>query len=101
MPHWQLVLMGQAERVYQFDWTKAASTALTRSVLAYRVDQAGIGHVTPHDLRRSFAGFLDERGIDLRTIQTALRHRSADTTIRCYLAPNPTRALRAVAALEL
>jgi len=90
-----------AKRAYQFDWTRTASTALTRSVLARRAAQAGIGHVAPHDLRRSFAGFLDDRGIDLRTIQTALRHRSADTTIRCYLTPNPTRALRAVAALEL
>jgi len=90
-----------ATKDYRFNWAKTASTALTRSVLAHRANQAGIGHVAPHDLRRSFAGFLDDRGIDLRTIQTALRHSSADTTVRCYLTPNPTRALRAVAALEL
>ena len=86
---------------YRFDWKSPASTALVRSVLAHRTNVAGLGHVAPHDLRRSFAGFLDDRGIDLRTIQTALRHESADTTVRHYLTPNPTRALRAVEALEL
>ena len=86
---------------YRFDWTARASTALVRSVLTYRAHQAGLGHVAPHDLRRSFAGFLDDRGADLRTIQTALRHGSPDTTVRHYLIPNPTRALRAVEALQL
>ena len=86
---------------YRFDWTARASTALVRSVLTYRAHQAGLGHVAPHDLRRSFAGFLDDRGADLRTIQTALRHGSPDTTVRHYLTPNPTRALRAVEALQL
>ncbi len=93
-------LNGSASR-YWFDWADRSSISLVRSVLAYRARLAGIGHVAPHDLRRSFAGFLDGNGIDLRTIQMALRHGSPETTVRCYLAPNPTRALQAVGALRL
>lgn len=86
---------------YRFARDQPASTALVRSVLGHRARLAGIGHVAPHDLRRSFAGFLDEKGTDLRTIQLALRHGSPDTTARYYLTPNPARAFQAVGGLEL
>ena len=59
-----------------------------------RAAAANLGHVAPHDLRRSMAGLLhkerDERGnhrFDLTDIQQALGHVSPDTTVRSYLQP--------------
>jgi integrase len=70
-------------------------------LIVRRAEEAGLGLVATHDLRRSFAGFLDERGVDLGGIQAALRHSSPDTTQRAYLERSPRRALRAVADLQL
>jgi len=90
-----------ATKTYRFNWSQPSSPRLVRSVAAYRANQAQLGAIAPHDLRRSFAGFLDHNGADLRTIQMALRHGSPDTTARCYLTPNPQRAHAAVQALHL
>lgn len=50
----------------------------------------GIPNLCPHDLRRSYAGLLEDNGVQLREIQTALRHADISTTER-YLADNPAR----------
>lgn len=93
-------LLGSA-RLYQFDWSRPLTTWAVRQIVARRAEDAGLGVVATHDLRRSFAGFLDEDGRHLQDVQAALRHSSPSVTARCYLDPSPRRAVEAVAALRL
>lgn len=72
-----------------------------RKIIARRAEDAGVGTVATHDLRRSFAGFLDEDGTDLKGIQAALRHSSPHVTARCYLDRSPRRAIDATSDLRL
>jgi len=51
---------------------------------------AGIGHVAPHDLRRSVAGALQESGVAIDKISRLLRHSNVAVTER-YLSRLPQR----------
>jgi site-specific recombinase XerD len=51
---------------------------------------AGLGHVAPHDLRRSVAGALQEAGVPIDKISRLLRHRNTGITER-YLSRLPMR----------
>jgi integrase/recombinase XerD len=42
----------------------------------------GLGHVTPHDLRRTYATASLTHGVDLATVQACMGHASPTTTIR-------------------
>lgn len=86
---------------YVFDWNRSLTPWSVRRIIARRAEEAGIGVVATHDLRRSFAGFLDEDGTDLKGIQAALRHSSPEVTARCYLDRSPRRAIEATAHLRL
>jgi integrase len=63
-------------------------------IVTYRAALAGLGHVTPHDLRRTAAGLLHRattddgaHHFDLLDIQQVLGHSDPATTMRSYLAP--------------
>ena len=62
-----------------------------------RAEEAGLGHMSPHDLRRTAAGILhravSEEGahyFDLLDIQKVLGHADPATTMRSYLDPMDT-----------
>lgn len=64
-------------------WTRGLTTsASVQQIVARRARAAGIDHLAPHDLRRSFAGMLEDAGTDMRDIQQALGHAHLMTTER-------------------
>lgn len=106
----QIPLPGQAQRALSL-WLSeykvrgsnlvfAVGANHVGKILAARAQQAGIGHVACHDLRRTFCGWLDDGGRDLRDVQAAMRHSEPSTTQR-YLNSSPQRAARAVVGLEI
>jgi site-specific recombinase XerD len=56
------------------------STEAIARIVRKRAVEAGIGDVTPHDLRRAMATHLLARGVDVLIVQKILRHRSVSTT---------------------
>lgn len=56
------------------------STEAIARIVRKRAVAAGIGVLTPHDLRRALATHLLGAGVDLLLVQRILRHRSVSTT---------------------
>jgi len=79
---------------------RIAQICSVQDIVRARAAQAGLGHLSPHDLRRSAAGILhrstDEAGahhFDLLDIQRVLGHADPATTMRSYLDPMDTAVM--------
>lgn len=70
-----------------------------RRVVHAAGERVGVPDLAPHDMRRSFAGWLDSTGLDIRAIRDLMRHSSVVQTER-YLAANPNRARAALAGVR-
>jgi integrase len=69
--------------------TEGVARAVVRAGLRVGMD------IAPHDLRRTFAGLLEDQGVPIEKISAALRHSDIGTTQR-YLADNPRRTIEAL-----
>lgn len=87
---------GKRERVMY--WDRALGEAGIYQVVKRAGRKLGV-ELAPHDLRRSFAGWLEEQGLDLRLIQGLMGHENIATTAG-YLERNPARLRRGVAGLR-
>lgn len=84
----------------RLDWHQPPQTRTLYGVITERAQQAGLGHVAPHDLRRTAAGILHRattddgaHHFDLLDIQRVLGHSDPATTMKSYLEPMDTAVL--------
>jgi integrase/recombinase XerD len=80
------------------DWQRPLGPAGIYDVVKRAGERIGV-KLAPHDMRRSYAGWLEEMGLDLRDIQGLLGHENIATTAG-YLEKNPARLRRAVTGLR-
>src|SRR5581483_4389203 len=86
---------------------RIAQTCTIRGIVLQRANAADLGHLSPHDLRRTAAGILHRattddgaHHFDLLDIQKVLDHTDPATTMRSYLDPMD-RGVKARAATFL
>lgn len=78
------------EMAWSAQWGRQNSRNALQQMIHKRGSQIGQPSLCPHDLRRSFAGLLELKGVPLREIQALLRHDSIATT-ETYLKDNPAK----------
>ena len=61
--------------------------------------KSGVRKIRLHDLRHTFASYLVMKGVDIRTVQTLMGHRSIVMTMR-YSHLSATHLQKAIASLE-
>lgn len=77
-----------------FTGDTAMSTTAVWKVVDETSDQAGIGHVKPHDLRRTLATELLETGAPVHHVQQQLGHADSSTTLNNYTGETDARQRR-------
>jgi integrase len=104
-PETPLLCTNTNQRPASLVWGRPMKPLTIRTHVTHRANAAGLGHVAPHDLRRTAASILhnarDDNGahvFDLLDIQQVLGHTDPATTMRSYLEPITTEVLDRAAA---
>ncbi|MDK3161098.1 tyrosine-type recombinase/integrase [Kamptonema cortianum] len=74
LPRWMRRYLGKGEGFILNDNGRPRHPGWANRTVAQIADRAGIGRITPHDLRRTAAMGLLESGVDIRTAAEILRH---------------------------
>jgi integrase/recombinase XerD len=82
------------------DWTRGLGRQGIAAVIRKRAELAGVERCAPHDMRRSYAGLLESKGVPIQDISKALRHSDIATTQR-YLEDNPARVVDFMRGFEI
>ena len=99
-PAQRLVAPGKVDPEHRWA-TRPVSRDTVSSRLHALTRRAGLRRqVTPHDLRRTYATWLLEAGVDLRTVQVLLGHASPNTTTR-YTHVRPELIRRTPSTLDM
>lgn len=98
LPRLRCVWADNPGRKMNVEWDAKLNTDGIAEVCRTMSKRSGI-RFSPHDMRRSYAGWLDDQGLDILTIQELMRHSSVEMTQR-YLSRNPNRKKRALAGLK-
>jgi site-specific recombinase XerD len=84
---------------FESRWTEALGPNGIYDIVKTIAAAHGIEHLAPHDLRRSFAGIMENKGVGLRDVQRLMRHEQLSTTDK-YMEKNPARLRGVVDSLE-
>lgn len=90
---------GAGERYRTIDWDVPLGSSGIYDVVSSWSSRVG-KRIAPHDLRRSFCGWLRECGLDPKTMQDMMRHKNIQTTFDVYLDRDPGRLSAAMIGLE-
>ncbi|RDU99219.1 tyrosine-type recombinase/integrase [Trinickia dinghuensis] len=85
MPRWLIEYLQTMRRETGLIVARADGAPLCRGFTRRKMlaanEATGIGHITPHRLRGTFATLLSEEGAPVQTVQKALRHKNVGTTM--------------------
>lgn len=94
--HWE----SKRNRSVMINWQQGLKRQAIARSIQRRAALAGVEPCAPHDMRRTYAGLLQQRGHPIEDISKALRHSNIATTQR-YLEDNPFRAVSMMQEFEL
>ncbi len=101
LKHWQMEQPTGYTTVFvnlrkggHFTGDTAMSTTAVWEVIDETAERAGIGHVKPHDLRRTLATELLETGSPVHHVQQQLGHADSSTTLNNYTGETDARQRR-------